>query len=230
MIRSERHRRLVGNRRRAVALVAVAAASAGLTACNDDGRDMREPRPDQTLSIITTTVAPDGVDEGLVGDTGAEAGDDAMGHSDATVSGFDVALPWPDGDRMPDRHTCVGEGVSPALSWAGVPEGTVELALVVRTPTAADSVHWIAAGLASDLTRIAEGARLRQAIVGTNDVGVLGWSAPCPAEGESLLVRIEVHALGQQLEVQSGDPATAMLAAIEAATIATAVGTGIATG
>lgn len=224
-------------RPRALGLAVVACALVTVTACNDDGREMREPGPDQTLSIITTTVA---VDDSVPTDSaGGTGGDDsaandegAMGHDDGavTVEGFELDLPWDDGASIPRRFTCRGAGVSPELTWTGVPEDATELAVVVRTPADADSILWIVGGLTPTASSIREAARLVGALVGTNDFGELGWTAPCPDGDSSTLVRFELRALGQQLEATRGDPAGALLDAIDALTIATAVTTGIAVG
>jgi hypothetical protein len=40
------------------------------------------------------------------------------------------------GDEIPRRHTCVGDDVSPALSWSDPPAGTRALALIVDDPDA----------------------------------------------------------------------------------------------
>jgi len=40
------------------------------------------------------------------------------------------------GARLPERFTADGAGVSPPLFWAGVPEGTERLALIVEDPDA----------------------------------------------------------------------------------------------
>lgn len=39
------------------------------------------------------------------------------------------------GAAIPQRFTCDGDNRSPPLGWAGVPAGTVEVALVVDDPT-----------------------------------------------------------------------------------------------
>jgi phosphatidylethanolamine-binding protein (PEBP) family uncharacterized protein len=41
-----------------------------------------------------------------------------------------------DGERIPEEFTCEGADVSPPLSWNGVPDGTVELALTCEDPDA----------------------------------------------------------------------------------------------
>ena len=53
---------------------------------------------------------------------------------------------------------CVGENVSPALSWTNVPAGTTSFALVMTDPegrgTGVD--HWIAYGIPASVTSFAE--------------------------------------------------------------------------
>ena len=56
-----------------------------------------------------------------------------------TVSGFGH------GATIPQRHTCEGRDVSPAMSWSGAPEGTKSFALIVDDPDAPVGtwVHWV---------------------------------------------------------------------------------------
>ena len=95
---------------------------------------------------------------------------------------------------IPDRHTCDGVDVSPALVWTGVPDGTRSLVLIVDDPDAPDPaapkrtwVHWVlldippsAAGLPEGVTRAALPAGTRE---GRNDWGRTGWGGPCPPVG-----------------------------------------------
>jgi Raf kinase inhibitor-like YbhB/YbcL family protein len=89
-----------------------------------------------------------------------------------------------DGGPNPREYTCLGENVSPALSWTGMPEGTVELILVVDDPDANGFVHWIIVASADEpgLPRAIPAATqtYRQ---GTNSFGRVGWSGPCPPSG-----------------------------------------------
>src|SRR5437868_1677720 len=68
-----------------------------------------------------------------------------------------------DGDRLPTKFgadnksnpNCIGENISPALSWANPPEGTKSYALVLldvdgRPPVG--FVHWVAYGIATSMT------------------------------------------------------------------------------
>ncbi len=96
--------------------------------------------------------------------------------------------------EMPSRHTCEGEDLSPELAWAGVPEGTRSLALVVDDPDAPDPaapkvtwVHWVLYDISPVVSGLAEGAHRRELGTGTrmgrNDWGRLGYGGPCPPIG-----------------------------------------------
>jgi Raf kinase inhibitor-like YbhB/YbcL family protein len=87
---------------------------------------------------------------------------------------------------IPRRHTCDGEDASPDLTWAGAPDGTMALALIVTDPDARAFVHWIA----FDLTGTPSGG-LPTAVSsspdappqGTNGFGRAGYGGPCPPSG-----------------------------------------------
>ena len=109
--------------------------------------------------------------------------------------------------RIPARHTCDGEDVSPALSWSGAPEGTVSYALVMDDPDAPVGtwVHWVAWNIAEPGLPEAVPAEaadgLRQ---GQNSWERVGYGGPCPPSGTHRYF-FRVYALDQELEL---DPAT----------------------
>ena len=64
---------------------------------------------------------------------------------------------------IPARYTCDDVDVSPALEWAGAPDGTESFALIVDDPDAPDPeapkmvwVHWVLYNLPADADRLAE--------------------------------------------------------------------------
>ena len=87
---------------------------------------------------------------------------------------------------IPTRHTKDGEDVSPTLEWSGVPEGTVELALVCEDPDAPGGtfVHWVVSGLDPSLPGLSEGQVPAGAVEGQNDYGDLGYGGPRPPAGD----------------------------------------------
>jgi Raf kinase inhibitor-like YbhB/YbcL family protein len=88
-----------------------------------------------------------------------------------------------DGQRIPARHTCEGEDVSPSLSWSEPPAGTRSLALVVDDPDAPGGTftHWLAWGIDAGARALAEGEAAPRE--GRNDFGRPGYGGPCPPPG-----------------------------------------------
>ena len=93
------------------------------------------------------------------------------------------------------RYTCEGKGISPALSWSGVPNRAQTLALIVEDPDAPDPAaperiftHWIIYNLPPDSTGLMEDVSReelpRGARFGKNDFERLGWGGPCPPVGK----------------------------------------------
>jgi hypothetical protein len=73
--------------------------------------------------------------------------------------------------------------------WRNIPEGTVELAIVMEdpdVPTPRPAVHMIACGIAPDRAGMAEGALARGAsnvCFGKGTVGTQGYRGPGPPPG-----------------------------------------------
>jgi Raf kinase inhibitor-like YbhB/YbcL family protein len=89
------------------------------------------------------------------------------------------------GGPIPFAHSSRGSGVSPALRWEGVPEGTRSFALLVHDPDAPvidGWTHWVLSGIPAGTTSIPEGGGLeyRQ---GINSRGETGWTPVGPPPG-----------------------------------------------
>jgi Raf kinase inhibitor-like YbhB/YbcL family protein len=55
---------------------------------------------------------------------------------------------------------CIGENISPPLSWTNVPEGTKSFAMIMFDPEGRQGlgvVHWVAYGIPASVTSFAEG-------------------------------------------------------------------------
>lgn len=123
-----------------------------------------------------------------------------------TPSGIPVTLVltsegFADGEPIPERYTCDGENVSPPLAWAGVPAGTVSLAVIAADPNADGWAHWVVFDIDPTLGGLPEGASgsaagLRE---GMNDYPVAGWAGPCPPEGEEHTYGFGLFALDTML-------------------------------
>ena len=142
-----------------------------------------------------------------------------------------------DGERIPERHTCEGEDVSPTLELAAIPAGARTLALVVDDPDAPDGtfVHWLIWNLPSNLSEIPEGVPqdevvddLGDALQGENDFGEIGYRGPCPPPGHGEhRYRFTVHALDAELDLDAGADRAELDAAMEGHVVGTARTTGV---
>lgn len=80
-----------------------------------------------------------------------------------------------DGERIPERFTADGDGVSPPLHWGPLPIGTAALALLVEdadSPSLNPFVHAVVWDLDLAANRLEEGA------IGTNGDGAPGGEGP----------------------------------------------------
>jgi Raf kinase inhibitor-like YbhB/YbcL family protein len=191
---------------------AVLAAAAALAGCDTgDGKELSPPvlpPPTTTIAAALDTVAP------------------GVPTAPPEVQPFALVTPWEEGAQIPLRNTCDGDDVSPALTWSGVPDGTIELALVVTDDDADDFVHWIVTGIDPAFGSLLEG----QVPAGTrqwpNSFGAAMWNGPCPPAGGPHTYRFVLHALNQQLEVADDTAVDELLELIDELTLGSAVVTG----
>lgn len=115
---------------------------------------------------------------------------------------------------IPAKFTCDGEDVSPPLTMAEVPAGTVSLALIVDDPDApgGDWVHWTVWNISPDSPGFSEGTVPAGTVEGQTDFGRSGWGGPCPPSGEHRY-QFKIYALDTTLTL----PQTAGKAEMEAA-------------
>lgn len=196
---------------------------ATVTGCGgDDSRAMREPSPDQT----TTSRPP------LSSEAPADTGEPTA--LELTTSAFTP------GDVIPDRHTCAGEDLSPALSWTNVPEDTQELAIVVRDQSATvegpsgdehEFVHWVVGGIDPTSEELPENTVPEGAVEALTNFGEPGWGGPCPPEGSGdHIYEFRIYALGEPLNlVPDLDPEQAVALIEGLSSIETAAFTAVAT-
>jgi len=98
------------------------------------------------------------------------------------------------GDKIPSKYTCEGGDISPPLAFAGAPDGTKSLVLIVDDPDAPDPkapkrvwVHWLVYNLPPDSNGLAENASRAGlpsgAVAGLNDWQRTPYGGPCPPIG-----------------------------------------------
>jgi hypothetical protein len=128
-------------------------------------------------------------------------------------------------ESIPKRFTCEGEGISPPLSWAGVPDLSQTLALIVEDPDAPDPdaperifTHWIVYNLPPDSTGVGENVSVDQlprgARLGRNDFERTKWGGPCPPIGRHRYF-FKLYALDAPLPTTGELTRSSLFAAIE---------------
>jgi Raf kinase inhibitor-like YbhB/YbcL family protein len=102
-----------------------------------------------------------------------------------------------DGTLMPKKvanknaqnPNCVGDNVSPQLSWSGAPDGTKSYALTMVDPEGRGGLgvfHWVAYGIPANVTSFAEGEVTNDGpkyVGGKSTQGVGHYSGPCTPPG-----------------------------------------------
>jgi Raf kinase inhibitor-like YbhB/YbcL family protein len=92
-------------------------------------------------------------------------------------------------NTSPTNMNCVGENVSPQLSWTGVPEGTKSFAILMEDPEGRGGAgvhHWVAYGIPLTVTSFAEGEVSKPSdkyVGGKSTQGVGNYSGPCTPAG-----------------------------------------------
>ncbi|HEY3559625.1 MAG TPA: YbhB/YbcL family Raf kinase inhibitor-like protein [Kribbella sp.] len=86
-----------------------------------------------------------------------------------------------DGETIPRKYTCDGEGTSPPLTWKNIPANSGALAVVVDDPDAPRGTftHWIVLDLEPAPATLAEGGVLPGVKQAKNSGGKTGYYGPC---------------------------------------------------
>jgi Raf kinase inhibitor-like YbhB/YbcL family protein len=135
--------------------------------------------------------------------------------------------------EIPAVHTCEGKDVSPPLSFTGVPENAVSLALIVDDPDAPDPrapkttwVHWVLYDLPRTCTGLPQGVGASALPPGTrqgkNDWRRIGYGGPCPPIGRHRYFH-KLYALDTQLGDLRQPTKAALERAMHGHVLATAV-------
>lgn len=117
--------------------------------------------------------------------------------------------------------TCDGKGVSPPLSWSGLPAGTVSLVLICHDPDMVhgDWVHWVCYDIPVECGGLPAGVPKTDNIPlggkqGINDFLKVGYRGPCPPSGKHSYV-FRLYALDCRLDMAAGKSREEVLEAIQ---------------
>ena len=114
-----------------------------------------------------------------------------------------------EGGKIPNKYTCEGQDVSPALTWGEPPVGTQSFVLVVDDPDAPGGVftHWVLFNLPADSLELREAVPAQAqlpngSLQGKNDFGKIGYGGPCPPPGRPHRYQFTLYALDKLLNLK----------------------------
>jgi len=126
------------------------------------------------------------------------------------------------GKSIPEKHTCDGDNVSPALSFGEVPAKAQTLAIIMDDPDAPNKtyVHWVLWGIPGDSKGIEGGITDEKnpadgIFQGTMSGNKIGYRGPCPPEGQEHRYFFKLYALDTRLDLDSETTKENLLDAME---------------
>jgi Raf kinase inhibitor-like YbhB/YbcL family protein len=118
---------------------------------------------------------------------------------------------FPDSGRIPDKYTCYGENVSPAISWAKADPSVKSWALIIDDPDAPKGIftHWVIYNIPPDVNNLPENVPAAEnvsngALQGKNSMDTIGYSGPCPPPGPVHHYNFSLYALNTMLNLPAG--------------------------
>jgi len=108
------------------------------------------------------------------------------------------------GGNILPKHTCDGEGLSPAISFSEIPIEAKSLVLIMDDPDASAGIwdHWILFNISPNTQNLKEGD-LSVGKGGKNSWGEVGYGGPCPGVGKHRYF-FKLYALDKTLDLPEG--------------------------
>ena len=170
-------------------------------ACGDDDSSST---PTAAVSSTVSTAAP----------SSATASQSGTAAPSAAAPEFKlISSAFAANGEIPTENTCDGKGVSPSLTWVGIPDGTTAYALIVNDPDAKRTggfTHWVVYDLPGATTYLdggvsPDGKLPPGAKEGQNSSGDNGYAPPCPPAGEAAHhYNFTLYALDGPLNLEAG--------------------------
>ena len=111
---------------------------------------------------------------------------------------------------IPEKFTCKGQDISPALKWENAPAGTKSFALVCDDPDAPVGTwdHWLLFNIPSSVHELQEAIPAKNELAngarhGRNSWGRNDWGGPCPPSGTHRYF-FKLYALDILLDLKAG--------------------------
>jgi len=132
-----------------------------------------------------------------------EAPSGLEGESEMTIILTSAA--FREGADIPRKYTCDGEDLSPPLSWSGIPQDALSLALIADDPDAPVGtwVHWVLYDIPPDREGLSAGVQ-GVGTEGVNDFRRFGYGGPCPPKGKPHRYFFKLYALDIELKLPAG--------------------------
>ncbi len=125
------------------------------------------------------------------------------------------------GGKIPLANSNYGAGISPDLSWTGVPAAAQSLVLLVQDPDTAQGLytHWILYNISPKTQTLPAGlpprrGTLKEGLQGENDSGLLGYFGPMPPDDKPHHYHFQIIALNSRMRPRPGYDTSTILASI----------------
>jgi Raf kinase inhibitor-like YbhB/YbcL family protein len=117
---------------------------------------------------------------------------------------------FPEG-RIPERCSCHGQDISPALAWTQPPRSAESFVLTLtdRDSSPRDFVHWVLYDLPSATHELREGVPPSERLAddsrqGQNDFDTIGYRGPCPPGDAPHRYVFTIYALDSKIDLPPG--------------------------
>ncbi|MDD1696277.1 MAG: YbhB/YbcL family Raf kinase inhibitor-like protein [Methanoregula sp.] len=118
----------------------------------------------------------------------------------------------PMGSVLPDIYTCKGLGISPPVSWEGIPPATKSLVLILDDPDAPNGsfTHWIVFNIPPEKGELAQAQPNAKVLAigaqqGDTSTGSRGYYPPCPPIGETHRYVFRLYAVDMDITQPTAD-------------------------
>ena len=133
-----------------------------------------------------------------------------------------------EGQPIPEKFTCEGQNVSPALAWTDPPSGTETFALIMDDPDAPGDtwIHWVLYNIPGGTSFMPDALPGQGGIAyvgnhGMNTAGNTYYEGPCPPSGTHRYF-FKLYALDTALDFSASPDAVELTAAMQGHVLAQA--------
>jgi Raf kinase inhibitor-like YbhB/YbcL family protein len=123
-----------------------------------------------------------------------------------------------EGQPIPEKYSCKGENVSPALAWSSAPKGVKTFALVMDDPDAPGGTwtHWVLYNIPAGTSSLPEAmpATGDTGEPGINSAGNTYYAGPCPPSGTHRYF-FKLYALDTALDFSASPKSADLTAAMQ---------------